>query len=308
MFDWFTDSRFGIVTTRLILFVAIGLALLPFQPSELAVNPQDVTFLSRVPESVLSDVFVIYAVQAIVVLSSVLWLVGWLVPLSCWTAVLSFAVLAALRIQYSAELCHSYHFLWMLMLVHAAWYTYCKREVTEQEFRDRKNHDYPAWVLWLSVFVIAWFHTLSGVGKWATAADWTAGWNWADGVSLQLWLSSFGNPSSRLVRWIIEDHGVALVVQRAILVIELSAILAIFNATLRRIVGVTLLGYYAFFLHCFVDWTNVLAQVGLNSASVNVPAGADFPAMSYMFQAFWVAWIFLVSDRMLGTWTRSEPS
>jgi hypothetical protein len=35
-----------------------------------------------------------------------------------------------------------------------------------------------------------------------------------------------------------------------------------------------------------------------------VSNGAWFPAASYAFQLFWVVWLFLVSDQMLGRWER----
>jgi hypothetical protein len=305
MFHWMNDHRFGVVTTRLILIMVIGFALLPWEPSLGERNPALTTFLSGLPQVAFDQPMIVYGLQAVVVLSSVMWLLGWAVPLSCWAAVLSLAGLSAMRMEQATEPCHGHVWLWMLLLIHAVWYSFYFVELSGRAAdQDRRRH-YPAWVLGLSIFVVAWFHTLSGIGKWLSVGpDWTTGWNWADGVSLQLWLHALGNPASRFVQWLMQDQSAALVIQRVWLVIELTAIFAVFNATLRRCVGCLLAVYYLFFLHCFVDWTALMAFVGLGSAPVEVSNGAWFPAASYAFQLFWVVWLFLVSDQMLGRWER----
>ncbi|MDP1562591.1 MAG: hypothetical protein Q8M16_14530 [Pirellulaceae bacterium] len=306
MFNWFNDRRFGLLTVRLILLMAIGMAMLPIQPSAEEIVGRDVTVLSRVPQSELQDPMVIYGFQAVVVLSCVLWLLNWLTPFSCWIAVLSFAGLSALRIENSTELCHSYSLLWQLMVVHSLWYSFYSSKLGASEATSRC---YPAWVFWLCVFVLGWFHTLSGLGKWMAAdPDWANGWNWADGVSLQLWLQAFGNPNSRLVQFLLQEVAVARVVQQAILVIELTAILAIFTPTLRRFVGLALVVYYGFFLHCFVDWQSLLGRMGLGAETVEMAGGSTFPLMSYAFFLFWVCWVFLVPDRVLGSWVQVQES
>lgn len=323
MFNWLNDQRFGLLTVRVLLLMAVGMALLPFQPATEEAIGRDVTVLSRVPQAELQDPMVVHGFQAVVVLSSVLWLLNWLTPLSCWVAVLSFAGLSALRIENSTQLCHSYWLVWMLMAVHALWYTFyssalrgLRNSGTNDGFPDPRHtarrhasRCYPAWVLWLSVFVLAWFHTLSGVGKWMVVDPTGAnGWNWADGVSLQLWLQSFGNPNSRLVQFLLQDVNVARVVQQTILGIELAAILAVLSPMFRRLVGVALVVYYVFFLHCFVDWQSLIGKMGLGPETVDVARGASFPLMSYAVFLFWVCWVFLIPDRVLGPWERVTES
>jgi hypothetical protein len=305
MFDWFNDRRFGLLTVRLILLMAIGIAVWPAEPQAGDAIGRDVTVLSRVPLSELQDPAVHYGFQAAVVFACVLWLLNWLLPWSCWLAVLSFAGLAALRIENSSELCHSYWLLWILMLVHALWYSFYSGRLRSSDSAGRRC--YPAWVLGLSVLAMAWFHSLSGAGKWLAAdPQWTNGWVWADGVSLQLWLLAFGNPDSRLVQFLVQEVVVARAVQQVLLVIELTAILAIFTPTLRRLVGVALVLYYVLFLHCFVDWETLVGKWGLAAETTAVPSGVDFPWMSYAFFLFWVVWVFLIPDRILGAWERAE--
>ncbi|MBL8892258.1 MAG: hypothetical protein JNL67_19945 [Planctomycetaceae bacterium] len=289
------------MTVRLLLLMAIGMALLPIVPSTEQAVGRDVTVLSRVPLTELQDPMVAYAFQSVVVLSSVCWLLHWLAPFSCWVTVFSFAGLAALRIENSVQLCHSYWILLMLLVVHALWYTFYTRQIASNAAAARTC--YPAWVLGLSVLVLAWFHTLSGIGKWQAAdPEWINGWNWADGVSLQMWLQSFGNPNSRLVQFLLQNVDVARTVQQAILAMELAAVFALISPILRRGVGIALVVYYAFFLHCFVDWQTLAGSVGLGAATVDVPSGAEFPLMSYGFCLFWVVWVFLLPDRVLGQW------
>jgi hypothetical protein len=306
MFQWMNDNRFGVVTTRLILIVVMGMALLPLQPTVTQPNSQIVTFLSGLPQANLSQPLVVSGLQLVVVLASVLWLLGWVVPICCWVAVLGFAGLAALRIENAAELCHCYYLIWLLLLIHAIWYSCYFAELAVGGTVQNRGRHYPAWVFGLSIFVFAWFHTMSGIGKWMSAgADWTSGWVWADGISLQLWLHALGNPTSRLSQWLINDQSAAVVAQRALLLIELTALCAVFNASWRRIVGLLLTVYYVFFLHCFVDWFALLAEVGLGSSTIVVSAGAPFPALSYAFQMLWIVWLFLVSDQMLGRWEKA---
>lgn len=301
MFDSFNDRRYGVLTVRLLLLMAISMALLPTQPSSERAVGRDVTVLSRVPPTELQDPLVAIGFQAVVVLSSVCWLLHRLAPLSCWATVFSFAGLAALRIENSTQLCHSYWIVLMLLVVHALWYTFYASRIGSNATSDRSC--YPAWVLWLSILVLAWFHTLSGLGKWQAAdPQWTNGWRWADGLSLQMWLQSFGNPNSRLVQFLLQDVDVARMVQQAILVIELSAVAAILDSIMRRLVGLALLAYYVFFLHCFVDWQTLAGRIGLEGATVGVQRGAEFPLMSYALCLFWVCWVFLISDLVLGKW------
>lgn len=308
IFNRFNDRRFGILTVRLLLLMAIGMALLPIQPSSEQTVGRDVTILSRVPSAELQDPIVAYGFQAVVAISSVCWLMHWLAPISCWVTVFSFAGLAAVRIENSTQLCHSYWILLMLLVVHALWYSFYASRIGSKAISARSC--YPVWVLGLSVLVLAWFHTLSGLGKWQAAdPQWTNGWQWADGVSLQMWLQSFGNPNSRLVQFLLQNVDVARAVQQAILVIELTAVLAILASTMRRCVGIALIAYYVFFLHCFVDWQTLAGKIGLGATTVDVEQGAEFPLMSYAFSLFWVCWVFLAPDRVLGQWkSASEPS
>lgn len=305
MFTQTADPRFGMLTTRLLLFVAIGLALV-FEYKGWGDR-------SEAPVSILvgghftseTGPAMGYPLQVAVILGSVLWLLGWWVPASCWLTVGAVLGLSALRQEGATEVCHVYHWLWQLLLVQALWTT------LERPGRGTVGGNgaasgvggrrYPLWVLGLSVFVIAWFHTISGIGKWQAA-----GWQWADGVSLQMWLVAFGNPSSPLVDVLTGDVGVALFAQRAILAIELLACLAIFNAWLRRLVGAALLVYYLFFLHCFVDWMGLAAQIGWGTAPATVPTGVAFPVLEYGFQAFLVLWFFWLPDRFVGRWESSE--
>jgi len=299
------DPWFGLLTTRLLLFTAIALAVC-FEYSGWGER-------SEAPVSVLvgghftseTGPAMGYPLQVGVVLGSVLWLLGWWVPVSCWLTVFALLGLSALRQEGAYDVCHVYHWLWQLVLIQALWTT------LERPGRVATNGQgaalgggsgrYPLWVLGLSVFVIAWFHTISGIGKWQVA-----GADWADGVSLQMWLVACGNPSSPLVDVLTGDVGVALFVQRAILAIELLACLAIFNPWLRRLVGAALLVYYAFFLHCFVDWMGMAAQIGWGTAPATVSTGVTFPVLSYLFQAFLVLWFFLLPDRFVERWESSE--
>jgi len=299
MFGYFNDRRFGLLSTRLLLLSALAIALLPFHPADGQATHQWVTFLSQIPESNLTDPNVMLGFQIAVGISCLLWLMGWLTPYSCWLAVLSLGGLTALRIENADQLCHAYHLMWWLLLVHAAWYTFYFRSLTAWGPLVAVDRSYPYWVFWLCVLSVVWLHCLSGLGKWQTGSDWATGWQWADGVSLQLWIKGFGNTNSPVTQWLMSQHGTALAVQRAMLLVELGAVLAVLGPVFRRVVGAALLVYYLFLIHCFVDLS---AGWSLLGAADDLPANRSFPVLSLAFQAFWTLWFLLIADRGLGPW------
>ena len=308
MFTKKYDDHFGWLTIRFLLLLVILKALVHLVVQSGEANPETVTVLSKVlPVELWANPAWHYAVQVAVILTSVLWLLGWLVPVSSWLCVLSVLAWGATKVELSHGLDHSDHWLWSLLFVHAAWHTFCPPRRVRGENGDARAAGgvYPAWVLWLSVFLIAWFHTLSGLDKWSAASpDWHSGWIWAEGRSLQLWLSDFGNRDSRLVQWLIQDSGTALAVQRGILAIELLALAALLGKWGRQIIGIALLVYYGFHLHAFADFPGLVESTFGTSTIGGDSGGPRFPEISYLIQGILVLWFFLLPDQLLGKSSR----
>lgn len=279
LFEKFNSVRFGLLSTRILILAAIALACWPFQPTGVADNPNDVSFLSGLPGELLSDPGLMYGLRAVVVVAAVMWFFCLLTPLSCWITTLAFASLWALRIENSIYSPHIFHVAIMLMAIHAAWFTFYRRQIVYayRAAETTTTFAYPYWVFFLSVFYIGWFHTLAGVAKLREH-----GWQWANGTSLQLWTHAFGYEPSPVTQWIVSNHQVAQLLQQGTLVIETAAILCILGRPFRWIVGLTLAGFYAGVLTSFVDY-------------------------GFHLNAFLTVWFLIISDFVLQKWRRPSP-
>lgn len=278
LFDQYNASRFGLLSTRLLLISAFVLALWPFTPSGVADNPKVVTFLSGIPQQYLTDPNVMLWLRGILLLSGLLWFFCWLTPISAWVTTLAFAGLWALRTENSIYSPHIYHIAIVLTFIHAAWFTFYNRRIVAA-IRNRTtaiSYDYPAWVFGLSVFYIGWFHTLAGIAKLRAH-----GWQWADGVSLQLWTKAFGYAPSPVTQWIVSDQPNTMLLQQVTLVVETAAILCVLGRPFRWIIGLSLLAFYAGVLTSFIDY-------------------------GFHLNAILVLWFLLLSDFLLGKWQGVE--
>lgn len=278
LFEKFNSVRFGLISTRILLIIAIVLACCPFEPTGVAENPSPVTFLSSIPADILADPGLLFAMRAVLIVSALLWFFCLLTPLSCWITVLAVGGLWAVRVENSIFSPHIFHVGIMLLLIHAAWFTFYRRQIV-YAFRAGETMTtfaYPYWVFWLSVFYIGWFHTLAGVAKLRAH-----GWQWADGTSLQLWTHAFGYEGSPVTQMIVSNQPLAMLLQQGTLVIETAAILCVLGRPFRWLVGLTLLGFYGGVLTSFVDY-------------------------GFHFNAFLTAWFLLLSDFVLQKWRQPE--
>tara|TARA_B100001093_G_scaffold514601_1_gene588986 strand:- start:98 stop:877 length:780 start_codon:yes stop_codon:yes gene_type:complete len=181
------------------------------------------------------------------VIGGVLWSLQLLIPWSSWLAVGSFTGVVALFYENSMAIAHTYNLAVLLLFIHAAWYHFRRHEIraaiADGSFWHREM--YPPWVFKLSVFSIAIFHTFAGLSKL-----FISGFEWANGLSLQLWVHLWGVDSG-VKELLLSDRALAQALQVSTLVIETGAIVALLSRRWRWAMGLGLMGLYSGILMTF---------------------------------------------------------
>ncbi len=248
----FSLSRphFGQLATWVLLVFAVVLAFIRVEYLEgERIGPA--TILSFLPGSLLSSTTLYHVIRVVLVISALLWMARWWIPISCWTTVISFTALWALRMENTYHAAHIFNVTNMLLIVHAAWFHFYRHPIRASLAENRywKTPLYPRWVFLLCIFHMGFFHSLAGISKIAYS-----GLDWGDGLSLQLWVHLWGWPSSPFRWMMVNSRTIATIFQTAALVFETVSILAIFDRRLRLLVGLGLLGFYVGVLGTFVDY------------------------------------------------------
>jgi hypothetical protein len=197
--------------------------------------------LSFLPDALLLDRRASLACGVLFVVGAGLWLLRRALPWSAWLAALGFTALVALYLENACQATHVAHLTNLLLLVYALWYSFYAAEIraADREGRFWRTLLYPRWVYALSVFTVGLFYGLSGLGKL-----WESGPGWANGTSLQLWASLWGDPTSVWTRLILADRRLAAALQALTLAGETGALLAIIWPPARLVVGLALIGFH----------------------------------------------------------------
>ena len=174
--------------------------------------------------------------------SAGLWAGHLLTPLSSWVATISFTVVASIWFEHvvAAE-DHTQHIYVWLLFVYALW-THFYSGALRQARRERRllaSRLYPRWVLVLSVFSVAWLHTLAGSSKLIESGP-----AWVNGTSLQIWVNLWGFHDFWMARLILDSRTFAALAQLGSILIETSAVVAVFDRRLRVAVGVLLISFH----------------------------------------------------------------
>ena len=210
-------------------------------PSEIA------SVFSFLPNEILTNPLVFESLRWVLPIAGVLWSLHVLTPLSSWLTVVSFTGVVALYYENSSHIAHTYNLAVLVLLVHAGWYHFRRREIGAaiKSGTFWESTLYPGWVFHLSVLCIAVFHTYAGLSKL-----WVSGFGWANGQSLQLWIHLWGVDSG-LKEFLLSNRTAAMGLQVATLVLESCAVLAIISTPWRWAVGVALMGLYLGILATF---------------------------------------------------------
>lgn len=199
------------------------------------------TVLSFLPEAFLLSPIPMQIAGALVAIGSILWLSGRWIPFSGWLTSLSFTTQVALYMENSTQTTHVAHMTNVMLLLHAIWYHCFAREIRQAIAENRfwSTPLYPEWVHSLGVFYIGLFYGMSGLVKLATS-----GLNWANGLSLQLWVELWGNPHSWGTALILQHRWIAAVLQWLTLIGETGGLVAIFSPAARIVIGILLIGFH----------------------------------------------------------------
>lgn len=243
----FSLPRIGQILTWFVIWVAVCKAPTT-PPSPVGERVSPVTIISFLPDAILGDPLVFRTCRLALVAAGALWGLQLMLPWSAWLTVGLFTATIALSYENTSHISHIFNLPNTVMFAHVLWYHFYHREIRAALKHGRfwTTKLYPNWVLALSVFFIAVFHSYAGFIKL-----WTSGPGWANGVSLQLWLNLWGRPESWMGNLILSDRRIATLFQSGTLIIECSAVLAVFSHRLRCGIGLALLGMYVGILDTF---------------------------------------------------------
>lgn len=244
-------ARFGQYTTWLLLVFALMLALTPVQyvPGPRSLDPA--TIISFLPVDLLTSPRFYVLIRWILIISAFGWMFRKYTPWTCWTTCISFMMLWALRMENTTESSHLFNLTTMLLVIHAMWFQFYDQPMRDSIERKTYWQDplYPRWVFLLCVFYIGLFHTLAGLNKIHVS-----GLGWGNGLSLQLWTNMLGWENSALGQSILSSRTFARVLQVGVMIVETTALLALFSRHLRCVIGLLLIGLYIGILWVFADF------------------------------------------------------
>lgn len=274
-FDWLQDEatpQFGQIATWLLLLFALIVACTPVEFDVGLRRAEPATIFSWLPENIVRSPQLFLGVRVVLFVSTIMWAFRIAVPYSCWLTVFAFTMSWALRMENLTNGAHIFNVTNWLLIIHAMWFHFRHREMSAAISASNfwQTRLYPRWVLWLCVFYLGWFHSLAGFSKILTS-----GFDWGNGVSLQLWTELFGwkpSPFGKLLLW---DVRLTALMQTGALAIECFSIFCVLNQWFRYAIGFALFGFYLGVLTTFVDF-------------------------GFHFNAILVAWFLLPADWMMG--------
>lgn len=239
------------IATWLLLLFALIVACTPIEFDSGVRRADPATIFSWLPESILRSPEMFFGVRVVLFLSALSWAARLALPWSCWITVLAFTLSWALRMENLTNGAHIFTVTNWLLIIHAMWFHFRHQQMSEAKNQSRfwQSKLYPRWVFWLCVFYLGWFHTLAGLTKILTS-----GFDWGDGVSLQLWTELFGwehSPFGKLLRY---DVRLTALMQTGAMVIECLSIVCIVNRWFRYAIGFGLFGFYLGVLTTFIDF------------------------------------------------------
>jgi hypothetical protein len=203
-------------------------------------NTEPKTVLSFLPDQVLLDEGMIQICSWLFTIAALLWLAQVLLPWSAWLSATAFTALLSSHWENSVGLSHNLHAVNMVLIVLALWYGLEYREIGAALIAGRfwSTPLCPRWVQALCVFYL-------GVQYGAAALTklFVSGFNWVNGVTLQLWILDSGQ-DNLLTQLILNDRRLAQALQFLTLATELAALFAIFSRRLRTLVGLVLITFH----------------------------------------------------------------
>lgn len=182
------------------------------------------TLIGHISRTALSDPLLFEFSRGAFALFGLLWCLQLLTPLTSWLTSLSYLVFASMIFENSpgAER-HSIHMVPMVFLTFSLYYSFYWREIKES-LKGKLNKQVlgPSWGFDLLVVAIGMSHSWAGISKIVES-----GLQWPNGHSLQIWVYLWGLDNF-LNKLVLGYNGFALFGQWAVLIVETSAIGALF--------------------------------------------------------------------------------
>lgn len=192
------------------------------------------TFAGIFPDEFVYSIKLYWTLRCVFFAGAAAWLMGVAVPLSCGIAVASFMLAAAQSLETQVYTTHIYHFSTNVMLVLAAWHSFLG-----VDRRALRRAPLPGWVVETIAAYMLITYTYSGATKL-----FYNGLEWANGLSLQLWVARAGDINSSLTRWLMDSRLLAQLSQAAVLGAETISVAAIIVRPLRPLIGAVLFGFH----------------------------------------------------------------
>jgi hypothetical protein len=169
-----------------------------------------------------------------------IWVVQPLTLIAPWVCVLSYTALVSIFWENLPWFRHKFIVPNWVLLYYALWYLFYRDDIAASIVNKKfwlNPNLYPRWVYLGSVLSIALLYNYGGLSKFLAA-----GFNWGDGLSLQLWVSMMGNPNFILTEFILSDRENAHLLQRGVTIVQSFALLALIPH-LRPVIGLGLIAF-----------------------------------------------------------------
>lgn len=234
-----SPPRFAQLVTWFLLAVGLVLAC-QFYPMHEGPRTGPSSVLSFLPESVRGDVRLFALFRGMLVVGGALWLFQRALPWSCWLTTLGFTGLWSMHVENTWANAHIFHCTNMLLVLQSAWQTLYAREIAAAHAAGTywTTPLYPRWVYLTGLAYLGLFHTYAGLAKLIYSGP-----DWANGVSLQLWVHMEGYSWSPTTWLLLSSRTAAKWLQVLTLVAETAGILGLIPR-LRVAVGLLLLAFY----------------------------------------------------------------
>jgi hypothetical protein len=199
-----------------------------------------VSLLGWLPSPWLTSLAWLDMFRALFLAGSALWLMQLAIPWSSWTSALGFTGLICLHQQNLTYVDHIFQLTNQLLLAYALWYHFYRRDIRDALRRGSFWTELvcPGWLHPLCIWLVAIYYAFGGWSKVAVS-----GFGWPNGVSLQLWVTLWGNPASPFTGWILDSRDFARLASAGILAVECGAVLAL-HPRLRPWIGAALLAFH----------------------------------------------------------------
>ena len=200
-----------------------------------------VTYLAFLPNEFVRDRLIYTIVQWLFAGFGLLWILQRGLPYTSWGATLCFTTLISLFQENIFYHDHIFQVTNMILIVLCFWYHFAASEIKAslREGRFWTTLLVPNWVVYLSIFYISVYYAFVGWHK-----VWVSGFDWINGVSLQLWILSWDRDDYFPNSWIVQNVYVAAFAQAFTLFAEGFAFLGLFNKTWRTVMGVSLVAFH----------------------------------------------------------------